>query len=134
MGKRKDRVSTEGSTNSLDSNPFGALDGSGLPQAPKPVAKAVVRPVQLEKKKSRGRIDVRREKAGRGGKTVTVLSGEGLNNQCPAVIEKIAKTLKGRFATGGVAKGKTVELQGDHREAVKAYLENEGYRVVFTGG
>lgn len=134
MGKKKERISTDGGADVLGSNPFGALDSAGLPQGPKGVAKPMTKLVQPEKKKSRGRIDVRREKAGRGGKTVTVLSGEGLNNHCPAEIEKIAKTLKGRLATGGVAKGKTIELQGDHRDAVKVYLEKEGYRVVFTGG
>jgi len=129
---KKQRISTDGSLNSLDSNPFGTLSADGLPQGkPSPASKSVPAP---EPKKKRGRVDVRREKGGRGGKVVTVMSGEGLLHTGPQELESLCKTLKARCGSGGAVKGKTVEIQGDQREAVKVELENRGYRVVFTGG
>ncbi|KJE49463.1 MULTISPECIES: translation initiation factor [Acidiplasma] len=63
----------------------------------------------------------------RYGKTVTVIEGidpksENLND--------IAKVLKKKAASGGTVKdGKSIELQGDHRETIKKELENMGFKV-----
>lgn len=68
---KKHKIRTT-SDDALDANPFTALDRSGLPKGKmKP-------PVTLPehksvKEKSKGRVEVRCEKAGRGGKTVTTL-------------------------------------------------------------
>jgi len=41
----------------------------------------------------------------------------------------MASELKRAMATGGTAKKGWIELQGDHREAVKDLLRRRGYRV-----
>lgn len=130
MGKKR-KMATDGG-GALEQHPFAALSGEGLP-AGKPVTPPAGKPAAAKPKK-RGRVDVRREKGGRGGKVVTVISGEGLLHTGPQELESLAKTLKSRCGTGGAVKGKTVEIQGDKRDEVKTELENRGYRVVFTGG
>ncbi len=131
---KKERLSTGGGEDLSANNPFGALSSDGLP-AGKPVPQPAQNPISAPAKpKKRGRVDVRREKAGRGGKTVTVCSGEGLLHTGPQELDSLVKTLKTRCGTGGAVKGKTVEIQGDMRDTVATELEKRGYRVVFTGG
>ncbi|MBC2593089.1 translation initiation factor [Ruficoccus amylovorans] len=131
---KKEKLSTDGGQALNADNPFGGLSAAGLPQAqpaPAPVSKPVPAPAAPKK---RGRVDIKRVKAGRGGKTVTLCAGEGLLHTGPQELDSLVKTLKTRCGTGGAVKGKTIEIQGDQREAVAAELEQRGYRVVFAGG
>lgn len=115
----------------MGSNPFASLQATGLPAGPAMPAKAAA-PTEAPSKKSRGRLDVRREKAGRGGKTVTVVSGwKGISAEEKAVL---AKSIQKRCGVGGAVKGAAIEIQGDKREETKAVLEEAGFRVVFAGG
>ena len=78
-----------------------------------------------------GRVKVRRETAGRRGKTATTVSNVPLND---AGLRELAKTLKKRCGVGGSAKDGVIELQGDHRDTVVEVLRAEGYDVVLAGG
>ena len=78
-----------------------------------------------------GRVKVRREVAGRRGKTVTTVSNGPLNE--PG-LRDLAKKLKKRCGVGGSAKDGVIELQGDHRDAVVDVLRAEGFDVVLAGG
>jgi translation initiation factor 1 len=80
---------------------------------------------------SDGVVRVSRETGGRGGKTVTVVRGLPL---AADALGALAKTLKAACGTGGTAKDGAIELQGDHRDAVVARLEQAGWRVRRTGG
>lgn len=63
----------------------------------------------------------------RYGKNVTII--EGIDPKVEDIFE-LAKSLKKKVASGGTVKdGKTVELQGDHRDAVKKYLEEMGFKA-----
>ena len=74
---------------------------------------------------------IRREVGGRGGKTVTVVRGLALDG---ASLAALAKRLKAACGTGGTVKEGVIELQGDHREAVVAFLTGEGIRSKPAGG
>lgn len=76
-----------------------------------------------------GVVRVFREKAGRGGKTVTVVRGLE-----PTSLAAVASDLKRHCGTGGAVKGDAVELQGDHRTKVAARLEARGLPVKLAGG
>lgn len=107
-------------------NPFGALNSAGLPPGPSDEGKPE------PKRKSRGRVDIIREKAGRGGKTVTVVKnfvGIGLPEK-----EKLAKEMQKACGTGGTVKEGRIEIQGDKREEVARILTNAGFAPVFAGG
>ena len=74
---------------------------------------------------------IRREKAGRGGKTVTTIAGLPLDE---AALAALARRLKTACGTGGTVREGTIELQGDHRDAVLAFLAKEGFRGKLAGG
>lgn len=78
-----------------------------------------------------GIVRVRRETKGRGGKTVTTVSGVPLG---ATALAALAGDLKRRCGTGGTAKDGTIEIQGDHRDAVAAALREKGYAVKLAGG
>ncbi|WP_320669740.1 translation initiation factor [Patulibacter defluvii] len=78
-----------------------------------------------------GRAKVRRETAGRRGKTVTTVSGLPLDDDG---VRALAGRLKKRCGVGGSAKDGVIELQGDHRDTVMEVLAAEGIDAVLAGG
>ncbi|RLF52369.1 MAG: stress response translation initiation inhibitor YciH [Thermoplasmata archaeon] len=62
----------------------------------------------------------------RYGKTMTII--EGINDKATDMKSLVSK-LKSICASGGTVKDGRIELQGDHREKVKKYLEDLGYTV-----
>lgn len=69
---------------------------------------------------------MRVEKAGRGGKTVTVIDGLPRN---AAFLKELTKELKQACGTGGTSLDDGVELQGDQRDRVREHLQKKGYGV-----
>lgn len=47
----------------------------------------------------------------------------------PQTMERIARALKQHCGAGGTVKEGTIEIQGDQRERVGAYLTESGYTV-----
>jgi translation initiation factor 1 len=83
-------------------------------------------------KRKRGRVDIIRQKAGRGGKTVTVVTnfvGIGLPEK-----ETLAKSMQKTCGTGGTVKEGRIEIQGDKREQIAQILIEAGFQPVFAGG
>jgi len=132
MAKNK-KIATDGQHRAVASNPFAALSKEGLPSAKEPTTAANSEPAKAVRK-HRGRVDVQREKSGRGGKWVTVAKGEGFLHTAPSELEKILKQWKNQLGCGGTLKGKILEIQGDQRAFVTRELTKMGYRVVLTGG
>jgi len=75
-----------------------------------------------------GRIvaKLRIERAGRGGKTVTVI--DGLPEDAP-FLAALASELKRACGSGGSVRAGAIELQGDVRERVRALLAGKGFGV-----
>lgn len=71
-------------------------------------------------------IKVTLDTSGRRGKTVTMISNIQHN---PQVIEELEKKLKQKCGAGGTSYAKTIEIQGDHVNKVRKFLEDEGYQV-----
>lgn len=83
-------------------------------------------------KKSRGRVDILRQTAHRGGKTVTVIAnfvGIGLPEK-----EKLAKQIQKACGAGGTVKDGRIEIQGDKRTEAARILIEAGFQPVFAGG
>jgi translation initiation factor 1 len=74
---------------------------------------------------------VRREKKGRGGKTVTTIEGLPLPS---SEIESLAAELRRHCGAGGTLKDGVVEIQGDHADKIVAALEERGIRALRAGG
>jgi len=80
----------------------------------------------------RGRVDITRQTAGRGGKTVTVVSGFTGIGQTEK--EQLAKRMQKACGAGGTVKEGRIEIQGDQREQVARVLAEAGFRPVLAGG
>ncbi|HZQ45501.1 MAG TPA: translation initiation factor [Verrucomicrobiae bacterium] len=111
-------------------NPFAALDVGGLPAgpiSPSPAA-AQSKPDAVAKPSKFGRVVLRREKAHRGGKTVIVIH-DFAPNISYNYIETLAGRLKAACGCGGTTKDRAIEIQGDQPGRIRAFLEEEGFRV-----
>jgi translation initiation factor 1 len=108
-----------------------STDGGRLcPQCLRPQADCVCgkdRPAIL----GDGSIRIRRESKGRGGKTVTVVSGLPL---AESALRDMAKQFKKRCGVGGSTRGNDIEIQGDQRQILRTELEKMGYQVKLAGG
>lgn len=70
------------------------------------------------------RLRLRIEKNGRGGKTVTIVSGfKGPESE----LNMLAKTLKTYCGTGGTVKDGEIIIQGDMKDKLMAKLKSIGY-------
>jgi translation initiation factor 1 len=142
--KSENRVPTDGGR-ALAQNPFGALSGAGLPSFakaaegkpaanPTPSGASGAPPGALsgQRAHNRGRVDIVRSTAGRGGRTVTVVSGFVGIGQPEK--EQFAKKMRAACGAGGTVKDGCIEIQGDKREQVAKILTDAGFRPVFAGG
>jgi translation initiation factor 1 len=78
-----------------------------------------------------GVIRLFRERAGRGGKVVTVVRGLAERG---AALEALAQELKRLTGAGGTVRDGAVEIQGDHRARVAGHLRVLGRAVKLAGG
>ena len=114
-------------------NPFDALSSEGLPPATENSPTESRQSTEAKPvRKNRGRVDIIRQTAGRGGKTVTVVKGFvgiGLPEK-----ERLAKAMQKACGTGGTVKNGQIEIQGDKRAEVARILTEANFCPVFAGG
>ena len=133
MGKaRKIDVSGNSRNESLIENPFNDLDStsflkkrlnvSALPKKLEPKSRNVYTTTAF----------VRREKAGRGGKTVTTISFNPpiVNAEMQSFLHEIKK----KCGCGGVMRTDFIEIQGDIRHSLAEFFSKSGIKVKFSGG
>ncbi|MCR4592436.1 MAG: translation initiation factor [Bacteroidaceae bacterium] len=102
---------------------LSALTGVPVPEVTETIYEEDDDKIQtLPKKQQKLRLAM--ERAGRGGKTVTIIRGfvgseEDMNELC--------KLLKQKCGVGGTAKDGEIIIQGDHRPRLLEILKNEGY-------
>ncbi len=133
--KEKKRIPTSGEP-IVWTSPFAALKNVELPSAQDARqgtdGPALTDAKPAAPKKNRGRVDIIRQTAHRGGKTVTVATGfTGIG-----LVEKetLAKEIQKACGAGGTVKEGRIEIQGDQRETVARILANAGFRPVLAGG
>lgn len=84
---------------------------------------------EVKRRPAPARAVVRMERKGHGGKEVTVVEID----LPPAQLGSWLKLLKQTLGCGGISEEKTMVLQGDHRERVRAWLEAQGVKKVSVG-
>lgn len=74
--------------------------------------------------KNQQKLRLAMERAGRGGKTVTIVRGFVGTE---ADLNALCKLLKQKCGVGGSAKDGEIIIQGDHRQRLVEILKKEGY-------
>ena len=116
-------------------NAFGALDAlTDLPTGPvEPIRVSAEKTSKRgQKNTSRGRVDIVRQTAHRGGKGVTV--AKNFKGIALAEKQELAKKIQKACGVGGTVKDGCIEIQGDKRDEVKRILTEAGFNPVFSGG
>ncbi len=92
-------------------------------------AEEELEPVDLPPQQHNLKIQATRK--GKGGKTVTEVSGWQVSDE---TLQKIAKQLKNQCGSGGTVKDGAIEIQGDHRPKILEVLVGLGYKAKTSGG
>jgi len=110
-------------------NAFAQLQLDGLPEAPAlqggGVLEGAAKRAEMVKP---GRVVLRRLSAHRGGKTVLLVDGFGVQHSDGA-IEELGRRLRGQLGCGGTCRGRALEIQGDQPARLRSLLESEGFQV-----
>ena len=109
---------------------YSTHHGQMCPSCRKPMTQCTCR-ASRRAPRGDGIVRVGRETKGRKGSGVTVVSGLPLAGDGLA---EMASALKRRCGSGGTVKDGVIEIQGDHRDAIVAELQKQGYVVKRAGG
>lgn len=122
--KQREKVDTTGGER-LTQSPFAGLLGGRTTNEPEPAREE---PTASEPLRFDAKIILRRETKGRGGKTVTRISG------LPAAhLEELASRMKKALACGGLVEDADLVLLGNVIDRAAAWLEAEGAKRVVKG-
>lgn len=125
MSKRSKPIDTSGGAK-LTHNPFAALAGApatAVGDDPCPPASTEAR--SEPSVRFAPKVVVRREKKGRGGKTVTRIAGIGAEHR-----EELAGRMKSALGCGAVVEGEDVVLLGALVDRAADWLEGQGAKRV----
>lgn len=103
--------------------------GRHCPDCGQPVDACICKQMRIPE--GDGIARVRRETKGRGGKTVTTVSGVPLAEEA---LKELASALKKRCGTGGALKDGVIEIQGEHVELLLSELLKRGFKAKKSGG
>ncbi len=128
--KRNASPAMEASPN-LAHNPFASLSqlGANLPQAPiEQPAPAASPPKPKAESRFPGKLVLRREVKGRGGKTVTRLQGIAEPERIP-----LAKEMKKALGCGATVEGDDIVLLGSLVDRAATWLQKAGAQSIVKG-
>lgn len=76
-------------------------------------------------------LKIQVSRKGKGGKTVTIVSGFQISID---TLVSLTKQLKNQCGTGGTSRENEIEIQGDHRQKLFEILTKLGYKAKLSGG
>lgn len=76
-------------------------------------------------------LRVQATRKGKGGKTVTVITGFQTKSE---TLTDLLKKLKSQCGTGGTVRDNELEIQGDHTQKLVELLTQMGYKAKKSGG
>lgn len=110
---------------------YTTAEGAVCPDCKRPKAKCGCADARKLEVRGDGNVRVRRETNGRGGKTVTTITGLAMNQ---VDLQSLLKDFKRVCGAGGALKGAVLELQGDHCDLVLRELAKKGIKAKRAGG
>ena len=100
------------------------------PDAPRPAEPPPPAPPATGDLARCGKIVLRRERKGRGGKTATIVAGLGL----PArALDDLTRDLRRALGCGATVEGDTIVVNGDLVERIEPWLAARGVRRIVVG-
>lgn len=109
---------------------YSTDSGRMCPGCRQPVSACLCKQAQTQPKTD-GVARVSRSTKGRGGKTVTLVTGLALDELTMVLL---GKQLKAACGSGGTVKDGVIEVQGDHCDQVMQALAKQGYSAKRAGG
>jgi len=109
---------------------YSTDSGRMCPDCRKPMAACICKLAKAAPK-SDGVARVSRSTKGRGGKTVTLVTGLALD---ALALAQLGKQLKAACGSGGTVKDGVIEVQGDHCEQLMQALARQGFTAKRAGG
>jgi translation initiation factor 1 len=110
---------------------YSSEKGRVCPDCERPKANCICKATSTAKIQGSGKVRVRRETQGRGGKTVTTISGLALSE---TNLAKLGSELKRACGSGGTVKEGVIEIQGDHTEKLLEELRKRKIEAKKGGG
>jgi translation initiation factor 1 len=77
------------------------------------------------------KLKIEVSKKGKGGKTVTIVSGFQVSSE---TLISLTKVLKNQCGAGGAMRDNSIEIQGDHRQKLLELVTKLGYKAKLSGG
>lgn len=105
--------------------------GRLCPGCAQPVAACACRRNAATAPPGDGVVRIGRETKGRKGKGVTLVTGLSLPE---AELKALGSKLKQHCGTGGTVRDGVIEIQGDQRDRLLQWFEQQGHKVKRVGG
>lgn len=102
-----------------------------FPSASSPEALEPGKPPAKKSNPQAQTLRVQATRKGKGGKTVTTITGF---QEDAETLATLLKQLKNHCATGGTVRDGELDLQGDHRPKIVQFLQKLGYPAKISGG
>lgn len=123
-------------TDGLKHNPFAALRAQKADLPPASANDGVCGKDSDERAAdpptaTRERVTVRRERVGRGGKTVTIVEGPGIEGRDD--VETLARDIARALGTGARAEDGALVVRGDQSDRLVVWLVSRGFSSVTRG-
>lgn len=110
---------------------YSSEKGSICPTCGEPLVSCRCQELRKQKVLGSGKVRVRKEVKGRGGKAVTVITGVAMTEQ---ELKNLCRELKQKLGVGGATKGDAIEIQGDHVTLILELLKARGIDAKKGGG
>ncbi|MFY8217109.1 MAG: translation initiation factor [Chthoniobacterales bacterium] len=109
---------------------LGGFDFSGLGDLPpgSEASSEAIAPTPDQPPSKAGRVLLRKEKSGRGGKVVIVVHGFDVR-WTDSDIMALGQSAKQSCGCGGTVSDRTIELQGDQPDRVRKFFQSRGFTV-----
>jgi len=127
MAGKKERLGNELPEGTLSHNPFAALGGGGRGEES---GESSAAPEAAVPDPARGKLVVRFEARGHGGKPITRVQGLALD---AARLEDLARDLRRALGAGARVDGEDLVVQGRQQDRVISWLEQRGHAGAVRG-